>query len=364
MRDINTPIAPGEWRDVHVPGSEQTHRIQQMRNLGDNGIVFVANPPNSGTRFGSDNDTALITGMRLAQACLGEAEEWADLTVAMRAVETLLKVTGTAGVLARTAFRARLAWENHGWKSDLSDHPGNTWATRPSMYVRRYNGEDWVFQTKTTRDQLTGILFGLTHASFRPEVRAACAIQVDNLYHRMMETNWSLEDHEGRSGTSAGIVDRPQRLILRALQAKLNGGKKPKELWFRFVCLMTAHYNRQVQATYSYNLNMMDALSLCMLKDWHHEESGVRQWHKRLYSKVRDDHNPWFDAMNYAVTGNQIHDESWINFLRGTQADFRNTFRWSKSPEDWELGKSGGYGPLVDTLLPGLLASIPPINWR
>ena len=333
-------------------GYQRWHQVE--------GVTFVTHKDAStGIRYATDNDNALYTGMALAAAAYRYAvkpESVANYRAVMNAldgIELLTTVSGIDGVLARWVFPLQDSWERIGYDRVRSVEVDNWWAQHIEA-GQLYERGPYAFMTKTTRDQLSGVLFGLTVAdALVPMARSAVKPIVHTLALRFAETDWSLKDHEGKTGTSAHKLDAPLKLIVQALHAKTQNRERVKSsCWFKWVWLMTAHYNRKIQSTYSYNLNMMDAHSLLLLQEWHSNLKGVQRWHEKLWKMVKRDNNPHFATLNLVATGRGLSPEAIQNLERRAYDRYRKFFSWSKDPKDWWHEESDKIGPSIDVLLP------------
>ena len=320
------------------------------------GIAFVAIPPD---RYASDDDNAVFTGMYLAGASYryavrGSNEDFQAVRSAVAGIHTLTHVSGTPGVLARWAFPVEGAWERIGYDPVKSpESEGNTYGDHIRS-GRLYEHDGYAFLTKTTRDQLSGVLFGLTAAWIHvPLVRSEVAVIVDALITRLRATDWSLVDHMGKTGTSAHRADSGQRLILTSLHNPATGpGERGSSLFLRYIWLTTIHYNRIITRTFSFSLNAMDAHSLFLLSDYHKEGKGAVAWVRRLQCFMRKDRNPYFDALHYAATGEEPHTKSRANWYRRIQENYPGFFSWQKDPESWWRKSDKKVGPGIDAMLP------------
>jgi hypothetical protein len=343
---------------------ETVAKVEEEYQQGNqvNGVTFVRHKDkiNGEIHYATDNDNALYTGLYLAAASYRYAVEPSQENVmavlkALSGIRLLTTVTGTPGVLVRWVFPLEDSYARIGYDSEKSlEHVGNSYGDLiRSGQLNERSG--YAFYTKTTRDQIGGVLFGLTAAyelveAARPLVKKT----IGELHARFLETNWSLEDHEGKTGTSAHKLDAPNKLVVKALYRRAHGsGDKPKAWFFRFIWLVTIHYNRWITNTYSFGLNLFDAHSLMLLNKDHKEAKGARTWHNRLWRFVRKDKNPHFEALHLAATGEPISTEAMANLERRGEEPYRKFFSWSRPPKDWwSDGNDVRRGPGIDVLLP------------
>jgi len=333
---------------------------QQGNQVG--GVTFVRHKDliNGEVHYATDNDNALYTGLYLAAASYRYAvdptnENIRSILRTLAAIRLMTTVTGTPGVLVRWVFPLEDSYARIGYDSEKSlENAGNSYGDQIRS-GQLYEKGGYAFYTKTTRDQISGILFGLTVANELVEsARPIVKLIIDDLYKRFLDTDWSLEDHTGKSGTSAGKLDAPLKLIVKSLHRSTHGtGSRPKAWFFRWIWLVTIHYNRWITNTYSFGLNLFDAHSLLLLNKEHKEAKGVSKWHERLWSFVRRDKNPHFAALHLAATGDPIPTEEMANLERRGEEPYRKFFSWSRPPKDWwSDGNDVRRGPGIDVLLP------------
>ncbi len=223
-------------------GALAVHADSLQANLGRhhqyNGIVYKAlwrdTTAAAPSHFGDGGDSALFTGFQLGAACFryalrGLPEDRAEVAALVRGLHILTSISGTPGVLVRCAFPpedgARWSWPDH-------------WTYRaPYVYVGPDDVPDplrggcypaMVFYARTTRDQLTGVLFGLSVAwcllEGDPETAKLRALVGDiatALHGRIVAEGDVLRDHEGRAGTSADGVRGLLRALLYGLRARV-----------------------------------------------------------------------------------------------------------------------------------------------
>jgi len=329
------------------------------------GVSFVAYRDTN--RLGTDDDNALLTGMYLGAASFRAAvrgiteEDLEPIFDALEGISLLTNVTGVPGVLVRQAFPYENSWNRIGYDPVMSLTGGNSFGEklrRDYLYHGDFMGEEYVYLTKTTKDQMTGILFGLTCAHILiPEARDIVRDIVSAIWHRMKVTDYSLVDHTGRThGTTAYKLDEPLRVCLNALyRASVNASARKPDSWFFKPCfnrIATLHYNRRIQNTYSYNLNLLMAHALLMLEPYHMCDKGVLKWRRILHNKVAGDENPHFDLLGQGYMSNGSVNNLW----RRMSEPYHKGFCWSRDPEEWFGHESDKIGPSIDVILPMWMA--------
>lgn len=346
------------------------HTYQQKHCV--DGVSFVGYKDND--RLATDDDNALYTGLYLGAAAYRAAtnknesilgqfrqDDIDSVVGALEGVSLLTNVTGTPGALVRQVFPTWDSWDRIGYHPKKSlDDPDNSFGEKireGRIYHGIFAEKKYAYTTKTTKDQISGILFGLTCAWYLvPQVRPAVAQIVKDLWNRMQDTDYSLRDHKNETfGTSAHELDEPLVLCLDSLYRAVVVGEGrtfgKRGSWFFhpfWNWVMTRHYNRWIQNTYSYNLNLILAHSLFLLKSENKCEKGIAQWTKTLYARITGDENPHFDILGRG----RLTTASAENLERRINEPYHKGFCWSKDPDDWFDNESDKEGPGIDALLP------------
>ncbi|MFQ5471470.1 MAG: hypothetical protein ACE5FA_01115 [Dehalococcoidia bacterium] len=328
------------------------------------GIVYVR----WGERYGTGADNALFSGLSTMQAAFRLACEPTLLNLArlhegLYGLDVLTSATGTPGVLTRLAFPLENAWERIGY-DPANTNMSNTWTRRKA--------EGWLYEidgrlvlTRVTRDQLVGVIAGLSAAhvvltsgveSVDPFIESQCLRCIErvtgNLRRRLDETRGSLRDHTGRThGTRAHRARAPLRHALRLLDHHVNVTPLRGSLkWmYRWPWLFTWYY-RFTRDTFAWNLRLTTALTLWLLG-----EKDAKRWVERCWRFV-DHHNPWFQGIAETV-GIPIKPRAKVvanaRMELLLQRGYGGFFAWQK---DWgEWGAPDRIGPGIDVLLPAYL---------
>ena len=327
------------------------------------GMTFVSRVRSAGgsPRYATDSDNAIFTGMYLAAASYRyavtrTASDLAAVESALGGVYLLTHVSGIPGVLARWAFPLEHAWDWIHYDRIKSLEADNGWGQLiDAGQLYEHNG--YAFHTRTTRDQLTGIVMGLSVAHSAvdvPKVRMRIAEIVADLIARLRATGWSLEDQTGATGTNAHRLDPPLRLALEALHhaTLVSPSERPSSRFFKSVGLHTAYYNRHITRTFAWNLHAMNAHTLVLLSDHHLEERGVRRWERRIWRFLAADDNPHFAAMHFAWRAEPMPELAWKNLQRRAADNYYKFFSWERDPDAWWHGVESTEGPGLDVLLP------------
>ena len=256
--------------------------------------------------YWTDDDNALYTGLMLgAMAYRYAADPSPDkleaVRMCLRGVSLLTVATGTRGVLVRRAMPTDMS-SRFGLNHPLTEE--NYWYSKPLQSRSGYT-----YLLKTTKDQVTGVLFGLSAcrkllAGVDAQIDDSVTTIIRDLYDAISERKWSLRDHNWKThGTSAHKLDAPLRLNLEALAHSVGHIEdKPSHSWFRHVGLFTIHYNTIVQNAYSHGLNAVTAHSLDLLSDHHEEAKGVQEWMHKINWVIESEHNPFWQSLLNGTT--------------------------------------------------------------
>ena len=223
----------------------------------DNGIVWppwrsspdLENPD----QYKNGGDSALFTGYVLASSVYKYkvTKNRLDLNgvmVTLRGVYILTHATGTPGVIARCAFPASNPdpWGYPNGGSWLRRIPTGFVGTGPEHFPP---GDGWfnymthhpemVYYTRATRDQLTGLLFGLSvawhelqgaqeHQEEIEDIKSVIKVVVHDLYSHLRAHDFLIRDENGKNNTSADDVTGIMKLQLLALY-RLTAPEEKKE---------------------------------------------------------------------------------------------------------------------------------------
>lgn len=306
--------------------------------------------------FDVGSDCAIFTGFYLAAAVyrykVTQKESDLDKVLdSVRALHILTHVSGTPGVLVRSAFPIQKAdlWKIEGNETHLYDGPD----TVPEIFgdgVQKY--PPMRFYARTTRDQLTGVLYGLAVAwtelfqKFQePKTAQTEKIQkalealytiTESLTKRIRTNAYVLRDHLGKTGTIASNVDGILRLQLLALyrrillderkqdfrripdikasqrlKKKLKSIRKEYRRSFSFTFFKSAFTNKlyplsNLHQYYAWNLRFTRFYSIFIL------ETNNGRKHK-VFKKIKND--LWEASLLFTGRSIQYHKNTYFTFL-------------------------------------------------
>ncbi len=298
--------------------------------------------------YGNGGDSAIFTGFYLAGAVYrfrttGQARDLQAAFEAARGLHILTHISGTPGVIARCAFPAARAAEwryPEAWQERIdngyvyessADIPdiGNPSASYPVM----------IYYTRATRDQLTGILYGVgvALAELDPadyngetaadmlEVREILQEVIRAVWGRLESTGFVIRDQEGKTGTTASLVTGLLRLQLLAVyraalevregvdsQEYKRINRRYRRAFARAFSLndgdAAALFNRGslLDGYYSFNLRFARSFIVHLLeKDQQRRDTVVDYMQKHVWRYVQDHRNTHFIFL-YAVASGDL----------------------------------------------------------
>jgi hypothetical protein len=237
-------VTAGDLYDRAVFAEENYQAYHSVNGIIWKGI-FEDTEDEHPSLYGTGGDSAIFTGFYLAAAVyrfLITGEE-ADLDIVfqtIRGLHILTHASGTPGVILRCAFPADQtekwrypdAWRSRIEAGFVYESPDNiSDIGDPSDYYPAF-----IFYTRATKDQLTGILYGLgvALAELDPDeykgnnnlylkaqaVRSASRKIIDALWTRLEESRFVIKDHHNKTGSTAILVTGLLKVQLLAVYRK------------------------------------------------------------------------------------------------------------------------------------------------
>jgi hypothetical protein len=319
-------------------------------------IAYVNNENNT---FATDDDNALYTGIALAVA----VKRWSvcetsdsrqDVTLALRGVYNLLNGTPVSGVVCRRVMPlSESTYELFGYHKHRSIARKDSWADK-ILSGQVVEIGDKVVVLKATKDQITGILFGLSmviaYCKQLPAEYAMARSMINNLYFACKERGWGVSDHQFKThGSSAWKLDAPLRLLLKTLKAVANGEpEKHREWMFIPVAYLSFYYNTFIQNAYSHQLNAMVAHCLYLFRSNHLHAKHVYRWKALIYKTINKEFNPFWELL---LVGN-VSTKGFSRFEFRLMNPYQKFFSWNKYEKEL-TPRVGTNGPELDSLIVG-----------
>jgi len=315
-----------------------------------NGIIWEARYAEAidehPTLYETGGDSAIFTGFYLAGAVYrfvttGSSNDLDAVFEAALGLHILTHVSGTPGVIARCAFPAASPqkwrypekWQDRIDRGYVYESPAdipdiaNPSACYPVM----------IYYTRATRDQLTGILYGIgiALAELNPDdyseetsrtVQKVIGILqevIHAVWDRLESTGFVIKDHEGKTGTTAIFVSGLLKLQLLAVyrtaleQRDGVNGEEYKcidRLYTRAFsgafCLndgdVSALFNRRslLDGYYAYNLRFVRSFTIHRLEKDSSRRTIVEDYmEKHVWQYVQNHRNTHFIFLYSAASG-------------------------------------------------------------
>ena len=354
--------------------------------------VFVSPDSDEIQTYSRCGDSAIWTGHFLAAesfryAVTKSPDALNNVKSALFGIRELLDVTGN-DLLARCAFP-----ENSPYASDIIAEEG-----RHGVYSGTVDGHKWTWIGETSRDQIVGVMFGLTAAwdlVDDAEVKAAVPWLSSRVINYLLKHGWITFNPDGNPTTTFwGFADE-QLMIL-----KLGRRSNPDRYTNSYRTLSLTIAPEAIAAIgidaidpyssyYKFNLDYITLWAMQTSGDNSYVSSNMDSAYKILRGVTRDHENPFFDIIDRAIKGpNAVRDqriggllEQWLQHPRrnvyvdntllvptcddGSRAcdpipvaqRITTDFLWQRSP--FQLA-GGGYGTIegagIDYTLPYWMA--------
>jgi len=290
-------------------------------------------------RWADGGDSGIFSGYALATVAFryGVSQSGDDLTrflVHLRGVYLLTHATGTPGVICRCAFpvdrKAEFGypaeWEGRLGEAFVHEGPEIQDPVEGGCFPRM------IYHTRATKDQLTGILFGLAvalhvidevppcgipdpneHGSITMEARRLASQIARSIHDHLVLHGWDIRDEKGENDTNADHVDGLMRLQLLAVLLHSSGDSREIDEWRASYDELLEDVtdswlepwgNRFTNWTqyYAHNLRAARTLTVWLLDPDARER--IRAYSERAWWRyVRDHRSAWFDTVWAVMSG-------------------------------------------------------------
>ncbi len=367
-----------------------------------NGIIwkgiFADTQDNHPSLYGTGGDSALFTGFYLAAAVyryLITADE-ADLDIVfetVRGLHILTHVSGYPGVIARCAFPADQskkwrypeAWQSRIEAGLVYESPDDIEdAGNPGAYYPVF-----IFYTKATKDQLTGILYGLGVALYELDpdsypnndqhyrkvqtIRNIIKEIIYVLWARLEQNCFIIKDHNNKTGTTAirvaGLLKVQLLAVYRAALEAFEGPdsdqfsrieqlylKEFKKTFFLNDGDIDALFNRSSLrgSYYSNNLRFARSFTIHLLdNNTERKETVAAYMTKHIWEYVKDHKNSHFIFLYSAASLDESKLEEGLLGLQ--ELSLRPLRSWSSPLYDQDFYPPPfvlSYGDVGDYVVP------------
>ncbi|HYR86500.1 MAG TPA: hypothetical protein VE422_20600 [Terriglobia bacterium] len=285
-------------------------------------------------------DSAIWTGHYLAAEAFryrvtGSADALANATAAIVGIRGLVDITGM-DVLARVAVPA-----NSPYAAAIQKEEGGH-----GVFAGRLHGQDYFWIGNTTRDQYSGVIFGLGVALEMLDetpVQGEVAELVGRLVGYLVDHSWAIRMPTGKVSTV--FLQRPDQQLAflqvakRAASGKFSSRYRAMALAMSALTLVPIAYEL-LDDHHSYFKFNLDTINLYSLLRFENKNSLFRKLYLKAYDVLRrttDDHqNAHFNMIDCAVKGRDSRrDQQTMEFLeawlqrprRDPFVDLRGTFK-------------------------------------
>ena len=337
--NYNDPVDPSQVtsEDLENHALALEDRYQQYHQV--EGIIWqryrsdaaLAEPD----KYGSGGDSCIFTGTKLAAdvyryGVTGTSEDLDSVLQSLRGLYILSHITGTPGVFARAAFPADRAaeWnypEAWGGRDPLFVHTSSSDVADP--FNPGTNFPPMVYYTRSTKDQLTGLLYGLSvtwklleakDSSHETRVNLAKNVVArisEDVYNHLRANDFKIVDENGNNDTSADSVSGLIRLQLLAIYKATVSSTSPHRMarivkkyedqfpGSFFNIADTVHVFTNYDAYYAWNLRHTRAYSIFILEENYKRREIISNWYQdRLWQYISGHLNAKFIYMQNHVT--------------------------------------------------------------
>jgi hypothetical protein len=307
-----------------------------VRDVEVEGIVWqpLRSTPSAAEpdRYGPGGDSMLFTGVALAgwtwkYAATGESDRVIE---AVRGLWILTHVAGR-GVLCRAALPTsrdrEFGWPD-AWAGRDPRFVGETPAGAVADPIRGGSLPPMRWYTRATRDQLTGLMLGLSSAwalaaapttdrALAVRLRPVLAQTVADVVERLRADGWKIRDANGRNDTTADYVDGVLQLVVLGLARAVgipDADRDYRRAFGRFAERLDplAPFDRynDYHAYYAYSLRAARSYSLWLLDADPEHRARVVDYARAHWRRWTDHHgNAWFAWLWFAMTGAPPDDE-------------------------------------------------------
>ena len=324
----NTALAISrEIRERHLPFGTV---LNPMYNSADSTTIQTY------TRCG---DSAIWTGHWLAAeafrfAVTGAVDALDAAGTALRGVESLVGVTGSARVLARCVVDPSSPFAA-GPRDEEAHH---------REYVGAYQGRRLIWFGNTSRDQYMGVFFGLSVAyEHVPQLRQRVSAVATTLIEELLDDDWAV-DMPDRLFPSTVFWHRPdQQLAILQVGRQINPARfsapynERRRILFGLDTLIGLEASEPHESYFKFNLNAVTLYSLLRLEERDSSrQDDYRKAYETFRSGVKGHGNAFFNAIDRALVGpnsgrdketERLLDEWLTRPRRDTWVDLRPKYR-------------------------------------
>ena len=290
------------------PDALRIEQVIQSRHLPFGTVlnpIFTAPDSNTIRGYTRCGDSAIWTGHYLAAesfryAATNSPEALANVRKAVAGIAMLTDITGS-DLLARCAVPASSP-HAAGIESEESAN---------GVYPAAYNGQPWIWIGNTSRDQYSGVFFGLATAFDMvkdPALQSAIAALCTRLLNHLVNHGWNIVMPSGAVSTT--FLLRPdQQLSFLQIGQHLNAGQFASQYSEQAVLAFSAPVPLAVDASdsqssyFKFNLDFINLYSLIRLETSSSRKSVYESGFVSVRLATANHLNPHFNLIDRALHG-------------------------------------------------------------
>ena len=341
--NYNDPVKPELVTIKQLAEHADNLETLYQRNHQVNGIPFQAYRSDLSLDDpdfkGNGGDSMIFGGHKLAAdvfryATVSTTENLDKVMQSLRGMYILTHATGTPGVLARCAFPADRAneWKYpEKWGHRIENGFVHTGPVFTDPFDSTKTIGPMIYYTRATKDQLTGLLFGLAvtleimpEAQIgTPEMQAKVDLCIqtvntimEDVYTYLENNNFTIVDEKGENDTNADVVDELMLLqvlaVYRITSLSTNPAKAPhvsKEYWKKFDCSFFTlgdlfHRWSNYTQYFAWNLRYLGGYTVFLLDYDTSHRARIKDWYQdRLWQFTSGHLNTKFTYFYNVVVG-------------------------------------------------------------
>lgn len=304
----------------------EAHEIEVTQNLEQfslqDGIVWQPTRTQENLEFpdsyGSGGDSALFTGVSLASRTykylVTQSEHDLDkIFETVSGLHILINATGTPGVICRAAISVDNLDKLWGYPESWENRDSEFVNIGPPITNLFNQSKEYFYYTRATKDQLTGILFGLTIAWKELEdidnpkvelIRIEIANIVESVFSHLEKNDFMIVNENGKNDTTADRVDGLQRLQLLAIYREtvnLTNSSRANEIFETYEAYFDSamcrasfegffNFFNNYKSYFSFNLNYSRAFCVYILENSWRNQYVIKEYVKNRLWKFTGKH--------------------------------------------------------------------------
>jgi hypothetical protein len=340
--DYNDPIDPNQVTIDELASHAEHLEVLYQKNHQVEGIIWQAIRSDPSLKdpdqYGSGGDSCIFGGHKLATdvfhyATMGGTKNLDKALQSLRGLYILTHVTGTPGVFARAAFPAHRKEEwcyPENWQHRIDNGFVHEGPSLEDPFNPGHSITPMIYYTRATKDQLTGLLFGLAVAWEYLEdgpfvededsekidhAKIVIATIVEDVYNHLRAYCFSIRDEKGENDTNADDVNGLMLLQLLSLYKEtvhISNPPRARRIYDKYQDQFNSGFfvagdlfngwNNYSQY-YAWNLRYLRGYTVYLLDGDPIHRKKIRKWYdNRLWQFTKNHLNAKFIYFYNAVT--------------------------------------------------------------